>query len=166
MLTKIPAVFYGVRHILHGTRGIQVHHYSTEYKYTSIEVYTLLSTAVYCNYLRLCQLPLRLLSKLRALLLRPASLLIRVRYIAAPSTFPPKWRTARDEFTWRKLVGEENSTMNLNSFSLTCAGPTYKFSLPRASGKPVDFIKILHSSVCSEESYNMTQTLHNTRLNM
>ena len=56
--------------------------------------------------------------------------------------------------------------MNLNSFSLTCAGPTYKFSLPRASGKPVDFIKILHSSVCSEESYNMTQTLHNTRLNM
>ena len=56
--------------------------------------------------------------------------------------------------------------MNPSSFSLTCAGPSFKFSLPKVSGKPVDFIRILHSSVCSEESYDMAQALHNTRLNM
>lgn len=56
--------------------------------------------------------------------------------------------------------------MDTLQLSLTCAGSPFVFATPKCIGKPVDFVRILHSSICSEESFDMVQSLQYWRNNM
>jgi hypothetical protein len=56
--------------------------------------------------------------------------------------------------------------MNLESFSFTVAGPPLKFRLPKCGKIPVNFQKIFHPSICSEESNLLISNLEKSRLKM
>ena len=53
--------------------------------------------------------------------------------------------------------------MSASSFSLTCGGAPFSFPIPTCGSKPVDFVKIFHSSICSTDSYQLIGRLYNSR---
>ena len=56
--------------------------------------------------------------------------------------------------------------MNMTSFSMTCGGAPLVIPIPTCGSKPIDFVKIFHSSICSKDSFELVGRLYNSRKNL
>ena len=51
----------------------------------------------------------------------------------------------------------------MTSFSMTCGGAPLVIPIPTCGSKPIDFVKIFHSSICSRDAYELVGRLYNSR---